>query len=122
MFKKFTQSDLEPDRYSTETSGRIFCQRCDALLTHTRSATRIGGQHSHRRRNPAGVEFTFRCFSEAPGTRREGHHTHVYSWFPDSAWCYLVCRHCATHLGWHFQGKLDFCALISARLRDERPP
>jgi hypothetical protein len=32
----------------------------------------------------------------------------------------MLCSRCATHLGWHFQGEQNFCALIVERLRYER--
>lgn len=119
MFKKFTQSEPGEEGFVAETSRRIFCGRCDALITDAGRATRVGGRHTHRRTNPAGIEFPFRCFTEAPGCRREGSHTFEHTWFPGSAWCYLICARCGIHLGWHFRGALNFCALISDRLRYE---
>lgn len=125
MFKKFTESGHEEEGFFVQTpertdSDRIFCGRCDALITDAARIIAVGGRRIHRRRNPANIEFSFQCFSAAPGCRREGSHTLEHTWFPGSAWCYLVCGECLTHLGWHFQGDVDFHALIIDRLRYER--
>lgn len=120
MFKKFTQSELEEEDLSVETPERILCGRCDALITDAGRITIVGGRHTHHRRNPANIEFSFQCFSEAPGCRREGSYTFEHTWFPGSAWCFLICACCGTHLGWHFRGAGSFCALIVDRLRYER--
>lgn len=119
MFKKFTQSELEEEGVSLHTPRRIFCGRCDALITDAGRATSIGGRHAHRRTNPANIEFAFRCFTEAPGCRRRGAPTFEHTWFPGSAWCFLTCARCGVHLGWHFHGDRNFCALITERLRYE---
>lgn len=121
MFKKFTQSELdEEDALSVQAPERIFCGRCDAFITDAGRIMIVGGQHTHHRRNPANIEFSFQCFSQAPGCRLEGTHTLEHTWFPGNAWCYLTCRQCGTHLGWHFRGNGDFYALIVDRLRYER--
>ena len=120
MFKKFTESEREEEGVSVQTPERIFCKRCDALITDAARFITVGGRHTHCRRNPANIEFSFRCFSAAPGCRREGSYTHEHTWFPGSAWCYLICGKCLTHLGWHFQGDTSFHALIVDRLRYER--
>jgi len=120
MFKKFTQSELDEDGLSLDVPERIFCKRCDVVITDAGRTTSVGGRHTHRRTNPANIEFSFQCFTEAPGCRREGSYTLEHTWFPGSAWCYLLCSRCGTHLGWHFQGERNFCALIIERLRYER--
>ncbi len=120
MFKKFTQSELEEEGASLGTPERILCGRCDALITDAGRFTTIGGRHTHRRRNPANIEFSFQCFTQAPGCRREGGYTLEHTWFPGNAWCYLICGQCSIHLGWHFRGNTDFHALIVDRLRYER--
>lgn len=120
MFKKFTQSELDEEGLSLDTPERIFCGRCDALITDAGRIISVAGRHTHRRTNPANIEFCFQCFTEAPGCRREGAYTFEHTWFPGSAWCFLVCGQCGTHLGWHFQGQRNFCALIIQRLRYER--
>lgn len=120
MFKKFTQSELAEEGLSLDKPERIFCARCDALITDAGRTTTIGGRHTHRRTNPANIEFSFQCFTEAPGCRREGPYTFEHTWFPGSAWCFLICGQCRVHLGWHYQGERNFCALIIDRLRYER--
>jgi hypothetical protein len=119
MFKKFTQSELEEEGLDIDSARRIFCGRCDALITDAGKITSIDGRHTHRRTNPDNIEFSFQCFTAAPGCRHRGAYTFEHTWFPGSAWCYLLCGQCATHLGWHFQGEYNFCALIIERLRYE---
>ncbi|HSH44089.1 MAG TPA: hypothetical protein VK973_18340, partial [Arenicellales bacterium] len=89
MFKKFTQSELEEEGLFLDAPDRIFCARCDALITDGGQAVSIAGRHAHRRTNPAGIEFSFRCFGRAPGCRRAGSSTFEHTWFPGSAWCFL---------------------------------
>lgn len=120
MFKKFTQFERYEEGLSVLTPEQIFCGRCDAVITDTARCIIVDGKHLHRRTNPAGFEFSFQCFSDAPGCRREGDYTYEHTWFPGSAWCFLICGRCLTHLGWHFQGDGCFCALIVDRLRYER--
>lgn len=120
MFKKFTQSEHAEEGVWLETPERILCGHCDVLITDAARLTTIGGRHTHHRRNPANIEFSFQCFTEAPGCRPEGAYTFEHTWFPGSAWCYVLCGRCATHLGWHFRGAGDFYALIIDRLRYER--
>ncbi|MBS1269180.1 MAG: hypothetical protein MAG794_00124 [Gammaproteobacteria bacterium] len=120
MFKKFTQSECAEEVLFIETPKRIFCRRCDALITDTTQTIAVGGRQVHRRTNPANIEFSFQCFSEAPGCQREGSYTFEHTWFPGNAWCFLLCGQCQTHLGWHFEGSGNFRALIIDRLRYER--
>lgn len=120
MFKKFTQSELDEEGLNVTSPERIFCGRCDAEITDASRSIIVGGKHIHRRTNPASIEFSFQCFSEAPGCRREGAYTFEHTWFPGSAWCFLLCGQCLIHLGWHFRGEGTFCALIVDRLRYER--
>lgn len=120
MFKKFTQSELAEEELSVLTPDRIFCVRCDSHVTDAAQITTVNGRHTHRRTNPADIEFSFQCFAKAPGCRREGAYTTEHSWFPGNAWCFLLCGQCLTHLGWHFRGTANFCALIVERLRYER--
>ena len=77
----------------------------------------IDGQHVHRRTNPAGIDFEFGCFATARGAESIGEPTAEFSWFPGYTWMYSVCRTCAAHLGWRFEGAgPSFHGLILARL------
>jgi len=120
MFKKFTQSEHEEEGLHLDEPDRVLCGRCDAHITDTASTIVVGGRLTHRRRNPANIEFSFQCFRHAPGCRREGAYTYEHTWFPGSAWCFMICAHCGAHLGWHYRGEGEFCALIVDRLRYER--
>jgi len=120
MFKEFTQFEAHEEGLAVLTPERIFCARCEALITDAGQLTSVDGRHTHRRANPANIEFSFQCFAKAPGCRREGAYTHEHSWFAGHAWCFLLCGQCRVHLGWHFQGIGSFCALIIERLRYER--
>jgi len=119
MFRKFTQSELDQESPPVLAPERVLCGRCDGPITDTAQIITVGGRRTHRRRNPADIEFHFQCFARAPGCRREGAYTTEHSWFPGNAWCYLLCGRCRVHLGWHFRGGDDFCALIIERLRYE---
>lgn len=119
MFKKFTQSELDEEGLNVARPERIYCGRCDSEITDTSRRIIVGGKQVHRRTNPAGMEFSFQCFSAAPGCRHEGAYTFEYTWFPGNAWCFLICAQCLLHLGWHFQ-EAGFCGLIVDRLRYER--
>jgi len=120
MFKKFTESGIEEEDLAVLTPDRIFCGRCDALITDASQIITVGGRHTHRRTNPADIEFSFQCFAKAPGCRKEGAYTYEHTWFPGNAWCFLLCTRCLVHLGWHYRGASEFCALIVDRLRYER--
>lgn len=119
MFRKFTQSELDEEGLDVLTGRRIFCAHCDALITDAQNLIEVGGRRTHTRRNPARIEFSFQCFSDAPGCRREGAYTFEHTWFPGSAWCFVICASCHTHLGWHFRGANRFYALIIDQLRYE---
>ncbi len=57
----------------------------------------------------------------ARGAENVGKPTAEFSWFAGYTWMYSVCRECATHLGWRFEGDgPSFHGLILARLVPER--
>lgn len=103
------------------TAGRrLLCSVCAAPITTEAHRTTIADQHVHGRTNPAGVHFTFGCFSAAPGAGTAGIPTREHTWFAGYAWCFALCGSCSTHLGWRFTGnKGSFFALILDRLRPE---
>jgi hypothetical protein len=113
-----TLADLEVRRASRDASKRrLLCRSCGSPVTTEAERTSIEGQHVHRRINPAGIDFEFGCFIAAPGAEIVGEATAEYSWFAGYRWNYSVCRGCATHLGWHFEGAgPSFHALILVRL------
>ena len=116
-----TLADFEVRQASPDASRRrLLCRSCSSPVTAKTECIAIDGQHVHRRTNPAGIDFEFGCFATAPGTENIGEPTADFSWFAGYAWSYSVCRECATHLGWHFEGATpSFHGLILARLVPE---
>jgi hypothetical protein len=96
---------------------RLLCRACGSPVTTQSDGIAIEGRHVHRRTNPAGIAFEFGCFAAAPGAETIGDPTAEFSWFAGYRWIYSLCRVCATHLGWHFEGAgPSFHGLILARL------
>jgi hypothetical protein len=96
---------------------RLLCRNCGSPVTTEAERIAIDGHHVHHRTNPAGIEFEFGCFVSAPGAETAGEPTREFSWFAGYSWIYSLCRACATHLGWHFEGSgPSFHALILDRL------
>ena len=116
-----TLADFEVRDASRDASKRrLLCRSCGSPVTTEAERIAIDGQHVHRRTNPTGIDFEFGCFSAAPGAETVGEPTAEFTWFAGYAWIYSVCRVCATHLGWHFEGAgPPFDALILARLARE---
>jgi hypothetical protein len=99
---------------------RLLCRSCGAPVTAETERVAIDGQHVHRRTNPAGIDFEFGCFAAARGAESVGDPTPEFSWFSGYTWMYSVCRTCAAHLGWRFEGDgPSFHGLILARLVPE---
>ena len=67
-----------------EDAGRLLCRACGEPITSRAEQTTVAGSHVHRRTNPAGITFTFGCFSSAPGANVPGPATDE-SWQPFSA-------------------------------------
>ena len=113
-----TLVDFEVRNASRDASKpRLLCRSCGSPVTTEAERIAIDGQHIHRRTNPTGVEFEFGCFVAAPGAETVGEPTAEFSWFAGYTWVYSVCRVCATHLGWRFEGTApSFHGLILARL------
>lgn len=99
---------------------RLRCAVCASVVTGDGHRIEIEGRHVHRRMNPAGIEFEFGCFGEAPGAAVRGEPTTEHSWFAPYSWVYSVCRGCGAHLGWFFEGgEPRFHGLILDRLEVE---
>jgi len=100
----------------------LFCRACREWITAEGESVSVEGSSVHRRVNPAGVEFEFGCFRDAPGARVAGTPTAEHSWFPGYAWSFALCGGCLTHLGWFFEGAgPPFHGLILERLTQEGP-
>ena len=105
-----------------EGPGLLLCRSCGEPITARAHQTTAAGSHVHRRTNPAGMTFTFGCFSSAPGATVVGPATDEHSWFSGCVWSFSMCRGCGDHLGWLFAGAERFHGLILERLVEEQPP
>ena len=94
----------------------IRCRRCAWAITYFRARTERAGAHIHNRTNPAGIEWEFGCFMDAPGCATLGDPTAEATWFAGYRWSLATCRSCASHLGWRFDGESPFFALVLAFL------
>lgn len=95
------------------------CAACGLLVTRARWAVAINGGHGHVFFNPAGIVFRVLCFREAPGADAVGAPSGVFTWFRGYDWRLALCRGCATHLGWRWDGAEApkvFFGLIKDRL------
>ena len=104
-----------------EDPGRLLCRVCGEPITSRADQTVVAGAQVHRRTNPAGITFTFGCFSSAPGATEAGPATDEHSWFAGFCWSFATCGACGEHLGWLFEGAERFHGLILDRLVEEAP-
>ncbi len=101
---------------------RLLCAACSQPITADPHRIAIEGRHVHRRTNPAGFDYEFGCFREAPGTIAVGATVAEHTWFPGFTWRASICRACGCHLGWLFEGSgAGFWGLILDRLEIEKP-
>ncbi len=99
---------------------KLLCRVCRLEITDESQALEVNNMHCHTFFNPAGMVFEVSCFADAAGCRQEGVPSTHFSWFADTSWQVAVCRSCATHLGWFFQGpSTRFYGLIRNRLISE---
>jgi hypothetical protein len=95
----------------------VRCAACAHALTRERSRIEVDGKHVHTFVNPAGVEYTIRCFGEAPGCAGAGDESTVWTWFPGFAWRMAMCARCRAHVGWSFRREASaFWGLIATRV------
>ena len=92
------------------------CRACGATITQRNQQIAVSGKHFHTFFNPAGIVYELGCFRRAPGCRVAGSPSSEFTWFAGYLWRYALCRGCATHLGWYFQGEVPFFGLIVNRL------
>ncbi len=110
------------DIIALSAGRRLLCVACAEPITADQHRVAIDGRHRHRRTNPAGFDFDFGCFSEAPGAAAVGESTAEHTWFAGFGWLGAICRGCGSHLGWRFEGAGGcFYGLILDRLEAEKP-
>lgn len=103
---------------ATEPEQHYFCRYCGRVITSEHERVEREGDFHHTFTNPAGLVFGIGCFADAPGCAVTGDYTREHTWFRGTRWCYALCTGCASHLGWHYQGRKrdDFYGLILDRL------
>ncbi len=105
-----------------DSGRRLLCAVCAEPITDDERRIAIEGRHVHLRTNPAGFDFEFGCFSEAPGAVVAGAATDEHTWFAGFKWRFSICRGCGAHLGWRFERSgSSFHGLILDRLEVEKP-
>ncbi len=114
--------DPDAEDFLAMGSGRrLLCAACRDPITTDEQRITIDGRHAHLRTNPAGFDFEFGCFSEAPGAAAAGEAIAEHSWFAGFRWRFSICRGCGCHLGWRFEsGSSSFHGLILDRLEAEK--
>lgn len=101
-----------------EKDDILYCRQCLAPVTKVKEGMSVRGNQSHVFTNPEGLVFEIGCFARAPGCVKQGRATPRFSWFPPRAWRIALCRSCASHLGWYYEGgdTSSFYGLIVNRL------
>ena len=94
----------------------LLCKSCKHPVTSESNRIVINQSHVHTCKNPAGLVFTFGCFSEAPGCIASGSTSFEFTWFTGYSWQIVICANCGIHLGWSFRNEDLFFALITERL------
>ena len=108
------------DKTANRKKGALVCKACGHDITTSSERISINGQHVHTRMNPAGFEYTFDCFREAPGCRQLGMPSFEHTWFAGHSWQLAVCAGCGEHLGWLFRNGNVFYGLIEDRLVEKQ--
>jgi hypothetical protein len=112
--EKLAREEHQESRDDQEKVCR--CAHCGAVITRLSEAIAIGDGHEQTVVNPAGILFTIRLFRHTPGCRFQGDPSPEFSWFPGYLWRIALCKACGRHLGWLFQGKDQFTALITTAI------
>ncbi len=95
----------------------LICAHCSAPITSEDLAMEMDDQHEHTFFNPAGIVYTLRLFSKAPGAVIHGDPTSAFCWFADHRWQFALCGNCLNHLGWYFSSaETAFFGMIKSRL------
>lgn len=116
MLDSATASEIQADT-TVDHDDEIFCAACGQSMTRQRWTVSRRDAHEHTVFNPAGQLFTILCFAEAPGCAVQGDSSSDFTWFPGYRWTVAMCRGCAVHIGWRFEGADVFFGLIKPRLK-----
>jgi hypothetical protein len=100
----------------SDKSQKLVCFICQNRITDASERIDVLGRNEHCRTNPAGFEYYFECFSEAPGCAIYGNPATDYSWFSGYHWQIAGCKICGEHLGWLFKGADRFFGLIKGKI------
>ena len=111
-YKETDSSDIEDFK-----GEKLYCTNCRQLITSEEMVTRIGGEHSHFKANPAGIVYDIRCFRSTTGTKGVGEFEEFFTWFPGFHWQILVCSCCDQHLGWTYRSNnRQFFGIIRSKI------
>ena len=112
--------DTEHERQSEsiqDDEAWVRCGRCGHGLARRSTRTEVHGKHVHTFLNPQAIEYTFGCWTEAPGCRGWGEQSTFFSWFAGFAWRVALCASCDAHVGWSFRAESrGFATLIVDRV------
>ncbi len=112
------QANLESDPIARDEEW-VRCAGCGHRLARKSARTEVDGKHVHTFVNPHGIEYTFGCWSEAPGCRGWGEESTFFAWFAGFAWRIVLCAGCGVHVGWSFRSETrGFVGLIVDRIAD----
>jgi hypothetical protein len=96
---------------------KIFCRQCMQIITSPAERIEVQGLHRHTFSNPGGLLFQIGCFRRVKGCFDASPLEAQWSWFSGYVWQVVLCRACATHMGWLYTGPRDcFYGLILDRL------
>ena len=123
----FRESDLqnekivkgfENNQIEEKQPSHLCCSACGHIITNKVYAIDIDQHHIHTFNNPANIQYTIRCFSQAQGCLEVGHPAIEHTWFTGYKWQVACCLNCQVHLGWLFRATDKFYGLIKERLID----
>ena len=106
------------DRESrTRDEEWVRCAGCGHGLARKSARTEVDGKHVHTFVNPHGIEYTFGCWTDAPGCRGWGEESTLFTWFAGFAWRIALCAQCGVHVGWSFRAESGgFVGLVVDRV------
>jgi hypothetical protein len=110
--------EVTRDRETAEREDHwLRCTSCGHAIAHEKARIDVDGKHVHTFVNPQGLEYTLRCFGDAPGCAGAGEESTFWTWFAGFAWRIAVCASCSAHVGWSFRSSAAvFWGLIVERV------